>query len=94
MKCLKSDNEREYIDDDFKWYHAENGIKITKTIPRKPQQNGVAKMMNKTLNESVSSMRIHVGLPKTFWANAVNTAAYVINKGHSVPLDCGIPEEI
>ena len=39
-------------------------------------------------------MRIHVGLPKTFWANAVNTAAYLINKGHSVPLDCGIPEEI
>lgn len=33
----------EYIDDDFKWYWAENGIKMTKTIPGKPQQNGVRK---------------------------------------------------
>ena len=32
---------RDYINDDFKRYCTKAGIKMTKTIPRKPQQNGV-----------------------------------------------------
>ncbi|RVX02908.1 Retrovirus-related Pol polyprotein from transposon TNT 1-94 [Vitis vinifera] len=37
------------------------------TIPGTPQQNGVAERMNRTLNERARSMRLHAGLPKTFW---------------------------
>ncbi|KAE8676976.1 Vesicle-associated protein 4-1 [Hibiscus syriacus] len=51
------------------------------------------KRMNRTLNERARSMRIHAGLPKFLWAEAINTAAYLINRGPSVPLDGGIPEE-
>ena len=38
-------------------------------------------------------MGIHVGLSKQFWADAVNTAIYLIKKGLSVPLGGGLPEE-
>ena len=37
VKCLKSDNGEEYLDNDFKRYCTKNGIKMTKTIIRKPQ---------------------------------------------------------
>ena len=37
VKCLKFDNGEEYLDNDFKRYCAKNGIKMTKTIIRKPQ---------------------------------------------------------
>lgn len=37
-------------------------------------------------------MRLHVGLPKTFWANAVSTAAYLLNQGPSVPMNLIFPE--
>ena len=50
--------------------------------------------MNRTLNERARSMRIHCGLPKTLWADAVSIAAYWINKGPSVPLEFKIPEEV
>ncbi|RVW18006.1 Retrovirus-related Pol polyprotein from transposon TNT 1-94 [Vitis vinifera] len=50
--------------------------------------------MNKTLNERARSMRLHAGLPKTFWADAVSTAAYLINRGPSVPMEFRLPEEV
>ena len=65
VKCLRSDNGREYIDGGFNEYCAAQGIKMEKTIPGTPQQNGVAKHMNRTLNERARSMRLHAGLPKT-----------------------------
>ena len=46
---------------------------MEKTIPRTPQQNGVVEHMNRTINECARSMRLHSGLPKAFWADAVNT---------------------
>ena len=92
MKCLKFVNRGEYIDDDFKRYCAENEIKMTKTIPEKSQQNGVVGRMNMTLIKCARSMRIHVGLLKTFLADAVNT--YLINRDLSIPLDCRISEEV
>ena len=67
---------------------------MEKTIPETPQQNGVAKRMNITLNERAMSMRLHAGLPKTFWADAVSTAAYLINRGPSVPMEFRLPEEV
>ena len=50
--------------------------------------------MNRTLNERARSMRLHVGLPKTFWANTVSTTAYVINRGPSVPIEFKLLEEV
>lgn len=49
--------------------------------------------MNSILNERTKSMRLHVGLPKTLWADLVSTTAYLINRGPSVPIGFKIPEE-
>ncbi|KAL8133698.1 hypothetical protein AgCh_008946 [Apium graveolens] len=57
-----------------------------------PQQNGVAECMNRILNERAKNIRLHVGLPKMFWADAVRTT-YLINRGPSSPLGFKIPEE-
>ncbi|RVW50266.1 Retrovirus-related Pol polyprotein from transposon TNT 1-94 [Vitis vinifera] len=76
------------------WLRQKQGIRMEKTIPGTPQQNGVAERMNRTLNERARSMRLHAGLPKTFWADAVSTAAYLINRGPSVPMEFRLPEEV
>ncbi|KAE8703438.1 cytochrome P450 71A9-like [Hibiscus syriacus] len=94
VKQLRSDNGGEYIHRRFRDFYANNGNKIETTVPITPQQNGVAERMNRTLNERARSMRIHVGLPKFLWTKAINTAAYLINRGPSIPLDGRIPEEV
>ncbi|RVW81762.1 Retrovirus-related Pol polyprotein from transposon TNT 1-94 [Vitis vinifera] len=94
VKCLRSDNGGEYIDGGFSEYCVAQGIRMEKIIPRTPQQNGVAEHMNRTLNERARSMRLHVGLPKTFWVDAVSTATYLINRGPSVPMEFKLPKEV
>ena len=94
VKCSRSDNEGEYIDGGVSEYCAAQGIRLEKTIPRTSQQNGVVERMNRTLNKRARSMRLHSGLPKTFQADAVSTAAYLINQRPSVPMEFRLPEEV
>ena len=49
--------------------------------------------MNRTIMESARSMMLHVGLPLHMWVEAINTTIYLINRGPSTPLGCGILEE-
>ena len=67
---------------------------MEKTIPGMPQQNGMTERINRTFNDRARSMRLHVGLPKTFWANVMGTAAHLINRGPLVPLGHRLPEEV
>ena len=50
--------------------------------------------MNRTLNERARSMRLHAGLPKTFWADAISIATYLINRGPSIPIEFKLPKEV
>nr|GEY44236.1 hypothetical protein [Tanacetum cinerariifolium] len=56
------------------------GIKREFSVTRAPQQNGVAERKNRTLIDVARTMLIDSKLPTTFWAEAVNTACYVINR--------------
>ncbi|KAL2234657.1 UNVERIFIED_CONTAM: Retrovirus-related Pol polyprotein from transposon TNT 1-94 [Sesamum indicum] len=94
VKYLRSNNGGEYSSEGIKNYCADHGIRMQKTIPGTPQQNGVAERMNRTLNKRARCMRLKSRLPKMFWADAVNTTAFLINRGPSVPLNNRIPEEV
>lgn len=84
LKYLKSDNGGEYYNKEFDNYCVENGIRREKIVPNTPQQNGVVKRIIRTIMERARSMRVHVGLPIQFWADAVSTTTYLFNLGPSV----------
>ncbi|GKF39354.1 ribonuclease H-like domain-containing protein, partial [Tanacetum coccineum] len=56
------------------------GIKREFSVARTPQQNGVAERRNRTLIEAARTILVDSKLPTTFWAEAVNTACYVLNR--------------
>lgn len=79
-KVFRTDRGSEYLNGKLRNYLKEKGIKTQCTVGYAPQQNGVAERKNRTLMEAARSMLIGSSLPKTFWAEAVNTACYVQNR--------------
>ncbi|KAK8921738.1 hypothetical protein KSP39_PZI020142 [Platanthera zijinensis] len=66
VKYLRSDNGGEYTSAEFQEYCNQKGITRHLTIPGTPQQNGVAKRMNRTLLERARCMRLFADLPRSF----------------------------
>ncbi|KAL4378121.1 hypothetical protein GQ457_02G036680 [Hibiscus cannabinus] len=63
------------------------------TAPYSPQQNGVAERKNRTIMNMVRSMMIARGVPKCFWAEAVNWAVHVLNRSPTLTVQNMTPEE-
>lgn len=93
VKKLRTDNGLEFCNKEFDGFSSDQGIARHKTILYTPQQNGVVERMNRTILEKVRSMLNESGLPKAFWAEAVNTAVYLINRTPSAGIKNEIPEE-
>ena len=79
IKTLRSDNGGEYTSKEFEDYLKKYGIRYERTVPKTPEQNGVAERMDRTLVETVRTMLSDSKLPKKFWAEALSTASYVRN---------------
>nr|GEY12487.1 retrovirus-related Pol polyprotein from transposon TNT 1-94 [Tanacetum cinerariifolium] len=56
------------------------GIKREFSVPRTPQQNGIAERKNRTLIKAARTMLACSLLPIPFWVEAVNTACFVQNR--------------
>jgi len=57
-----------------------HGINHNFSAPRTPQQNVVVERKNRSLEELTRTMLNENSLPKYFWADAINTASYVLNR--------------
>jgi Integrase core domain. len=66
LKVLRTDNGGEYTSAQFEEFLVKDGIRHELTIPRTPEQNGVAERMNRTLVETTRAMLMDGGLPKRF----------------------------
>ena len=78
-RILRSDDDTEYTNKNFKKFCTNNKIKNEYTVPETPEQNGVAERYNRTVVETARSHLIESKLPKCYWLRAVYTAAYVRN---------------
>ncbi|CAG9110681.1 unnamed protein product [Plutella xylostella] len=78
--CFRSDNGTEFVNREVQNLFEKRGITHQTTVPYTPEQNGKAERENRTLIESARTMLCAAGLPKKLWAEAVHTAAYVLNR--------------
>jgi hypothetical protein len=80
IKKIRSDNETEFKNSKIEGFLDEDGIKHEFSSPYTPQQNGVVERKNRTLLDMARTMLNEYKTPYWFWAEAINTACYSINR--------------
>ncbi|CAH9079864.1 unnamed protein product [Cuscuta europaea] len=91
---IRSDHGTEFDNSLFEEFCKERGIDHNFSAPRTPQQNGVVERKNRTLEDMTRTMLISSGLARNFWAEALNTACYIINRAMIRPLLGKTPYEL
>ncbi|GJS37507.1 putative ribonuclease H-like domain-containing protein [Tanacetum coccineum] len=80
VKNNRCDNGKKFKNRDIIELCGSKGIKREYSNARTPQQNGVAERKNRCLIEAATTMLADLFLPNTFWAEAVSTTCYVLNR--------------
>jgi hypothetical protein len=80
IKKIRSDNRTEFKNSQIKGFLEDEGIKHEFSSPYTPQQNGVVERKSRTLLDMARTMLDEYKTPDRFWAEAINTACYFINR--------------
>ncbi|MCO5599318.1 hypothetical protein L7F22_053419 [Adiantum nelumboides] len=74
VKSIRSDRGGEFLPENFARWCKSEGIRRQLTTPYTPSQNGVVERKNRTIMEMARAMLAHASLPRSYWAEACNTA--------------------
>ena len=93
IRALRTNNGGEFVSHEFDDFCRESRIKRELIVPYNPQQNGVAKIKNRTICEVAKAMMCDHDLPSSLWAEATSTTVYIQNKSPRAILEDKTPEE-
>ena len=94
IKCVRIDNGGEFCSIEFEQFYKEQGIERHKTTPYTLQKNGVVERMNRTLMKKARSMLSGASLEQRFWAEAMATTCYLVNRSPTSALVGKTPMEV
>ena len=80
IKCISSDGGGDYFSNEFFDFLQKNGIRRQFSCRYTPQQNGVAERKNRHIAEVAQALMAEKNMPYHFWAEAVNTGVYIMNR--------------
>jgi len=75
-----TDGGGEFDNNEVRQITQESGLNHRMTMSYTPEQNGAAERENRILVEAARSMLQSKKLPNKLWAEAVSTAAYILNR--------------
>ncbi|XP_019263281.1 PREDICTED: uncharacterized protein LOC109241028 [Nicotiana attenuata] len=78
--CIRSNHGTKCDNSKFDELCTENGITYNFSAPKTPNQHGVVERKNRSLEDIARTMLIDDCIEKSFWAEAVKTACYLVNK--------------
>ncbi|UYV63705.1 hypothetical protein LAZ67_2005372 [Cordylochernes scorpioides] len=94
VKEILTDGVKEFVNKETSKITNKYGINHRITMPYTPQQNGSAERENRTLIEAARSMIYAKNMSLKLWAEAVNTATYVLNRTGPTQIEGKTPYEL
>ncbi|BES95066.1 Hydra magnipapillata [Nesidiocoris tenuis] len=94
IKYLQTDNGTEYCNQEFEEFLKKSGIQRRLSAPYTPQQNGLTERKNRSLQDKARCLLIEAKLPMGFWAEAIITANYLLNRCPSSSIEGKTPFEL
>lgn len=94
IKVFRSDNGTEFVNNRMKALFESEGIRHQRTVPYTPEQNGSAEREMRTIMEAARTMLYSKNMELKFWAEAVNAAAFVINRTGTSTIEGKSPYEL
>jgi histone deacetylase 1/2 len=80
LLALQTDNGREFDSTALRFFLSAHGVALRLSCPYTSQQNGKAERALRTLNDCIRTLLIHSGASTSFWAEALSTATYLVNR--------------
>ncbi|PKU62451.1 Retrovirus-related Pol polyprotein from transposon TNT 1-94 [Dendrobium catenatum] len=91
LKALRSNGGGEFLSTEFTSFLLTHGIQRQLSCPHTPEQNGVAERKHRHLLELTRTLIHASNIPHSFWAEALSTANYLINRLPSKSINLNIP---
>jgi histone deacetylase 1/2 len=91
VKCFQADNSTEFVNNATTTFLAAHGILLRLSCPCTSAQNRKAERILRTLKNSVRTLLLHASMPPSYWAEAVATACYLLNRRPSSAINSDIP---
>ncbi|KAI3690006.1 hypothetical protein L2E82_47980 [Cichorium intybus] len=79
IKSFQCDLGGEFDNNEFKSFAQTHGLVFRFSCPQTSQQNGRAERMIRRINDIIRTLLTHAFLPRSFWVEALHTAAYLHN---------------
>ena len=80
VKAVQCDNGREFDNHAARAFFLSRGVHLCMSCPYTSPQNGKAERMIRTTNDVVRTLLVQAALPARFWAEALHTATYLLNR--------------
>jgi transposase InsO family protein len=93
IKAVQCDNGREFDNSTSRDFFLSHGMQLRMSCPYTSSQNGKAERMIRTTNDTIRTLLLQAHLPACFWAEALHTSTYLLNRLPSTACPAPTPHQ-
>ena len=91
IRSIQTDNGTEFVNSLVDPFLSTHGSILRLSCPYTSQQNGKAERAIRTINDTMRTLMFQAYLPEPFWAEALTTATYLLNRRPSKAIGSLVP---
>jgi len=94
VRSIQADNGTEFVNKTLTSFLTSRGIHLRLSCPYTSPQNGKAEHVLRTLNNVTRTLPIHASMAAPYWAEALATATYLLNRRPCSAVQNNIPYQL